>query len=100
MIDRNKYITYPEYMKYVRFAFGEELERLGEYLYGIENNIDQRGDKYYVEYPNSCCPPDYEYVCDQLETAGRVIARDFKIIDSEDDDAQCYLLDELTELLH
>lgn len=70
-------------MKYIKFACDEELERLHEYLYGLENNYDQSGDKYYVEYPMSCCPPDKEDVEKALQ--GRDFAADFSLIDTPHD---------------
>jgi hypothetical protein len=74
-------MTYSDYMKYIKFACDEELERMSEFLYGLDNNCDQSEDKYYVKYPHSNCPPDFDDVVVAL--AGRDMAADFALIDSD-----------------
>lgn len=75
-------MTYLDYMTYIKFACDEELERMREFMWGIEHNEDQTGDKYYVAYPTSNCPPDFEDV--QKALAGRDMAADFALINSDD----------------
>lgn len=90
-------MTYPNYMKYIKFACDEELERLSEFLYGIEHNVDMSGDKYYVANPHSNCPPDKDDVEKML--AGRDTLADFAIMDGSDDDAKDSLYSELRQLI-
>lgn len=78
-------MTYLEYLKYIEFACDEELERLSEFLYCVENKVDQTGDKYYVAYPSSNCPPDLDHVV--AVCVGRDMKADFAIIDEADSSA-------------
>lgn len=90
-------ITFVDYLKYVRFTCDEELERLSEFLYGVNNLVDQSEDKYYVQYPNGCVPPDYEDAVKLL--ASRDKSADFAIIDGDDEDQRESLYEELREIL-
>lgn len=90
-------LTCLQYYKYLRFACAEELERLSEFLYGIDNNYDASGDKHWVAMPDANCPPDKEDVEKYL--TGRDMAQDFAIIDSDDEENKEELLDELRQLI-
>lgn len=89
-------ITFPQYMKYIKFTCDEELERLGEFLYSMDNNYDCSGDKYYIAYPDSNCPPDIEHVTKMLQ--GRDMKKDFEIMERDDPESE-ELYQELRNLI-
>ena len=90
-------MTYQQYMTYIKFACDEELQRMHEYLYGLENDYDQSEDKYYVKHPSSCCPPDFDEA--QALLQGRDMANDFNLMSSGDEEAKEELYSELRNIL-
>lgn len=79
-------LTFPQYMKYIKFACDEELERLHEFLYCMDNNQDDSEEKYYIAYPADNCPPSKFYAEKQLD--GRSMEMDFAIMDSDREDSR------------
>ncbi len=91
-------LTYKQYADYILWACDEELARLEEYIYHLQNTeTDISDDKPWTVEPESL--PSMEY-CDK-QLAGRDFEADLIILSDEDadDGLRCDLYEEIRNLI-
>lgn len=79
-------LSFAQYARYLKTSCDEELERMQEFLSAVEQEGKpggvedvSKGDKYYLEFPQSSCPPDRETAEKYLE--GRDFEADLTILE-------------------
>jgi len=63
-------MDYSNYCLLVKEVFGEELERMEEFLYSIKNNYDCSGDKPWIDEPFADIPSRREMIQIMLNFEG------------------------------
>ena len=67
--------NYQAYSMLLNLLFSEELERLGEYLYSVNNNYDCSEEKYWIHTPNQDLP-SYEEMEKIMKTYNSTVSVD------------------------
>lgn len=97
-------ISYKVFTKYLKFAWGEELERLSEWMYAVEKDQDwgDGGDKYWIGLDvGEIGVPSLKDISRLIRFNNRDVAADLAVMELEQTHEytlrQEYLMEELRE---